>query len=398
MSRHGVRIHVYSQLKFISYTVLLSLMILEVFFYGLSLLMQKDLYYKAPSRDEFLRYLAGPVDWTVGWVPSQKQAPAGFRWAPAGEGLVTPCISLYGDSITFGSEVSPEAAWGNILTKLLGCRVDNYGVGGYGTDQAYLYFKRRQIEASDTAPVVILSHFSENIVRNITQDFALIYDESIALKPRFVTDEAGTLRLIDIPRLTPADYDTYIRDMRQLLPYEDLLPGKSTLSKRRFFFPYFLSVPYVLTYKRFYTSLLALVLHVPPWFSDLYDPSHPSRALQLTRDILVHFVQDATQHGRTPVVFVLPTARDMMYFQTRGTWSYAALLTELHKRGVERVANLGPALLAKVGHDHICQYFCTNKTVQSGHYTEQGNKVLAEVVRDTLVDLNVLPLSPRPSH
>ena len=48
------------------------------------------------------------------------------------------CLSLYGDSYTMSSDVDHVQAWGNALSELLGCRVANFGVGGYGVDQAYL--------------------------------------------------------------------------------------------------------------------------------------------------------------------------------------------------------------------------------------------------------------------
>ena len=157
----------------------------------------------------------------------------------------------------------PEFAWGNLLTARLGCRVDNYGVIGYGTDQAYLYFKYHHEHGLDRAPVVILSHLSENIVRNITQDLGFIYQMPLALKPRFVLEPSGALRLVPMPRLTPADYDAYRRDMRQFLHAEYLLPSQSVLSKRRIFFPYMITVPYLFTYKRIYASLLFYAFDVP---------------------------------------------------------------------------------------------------------------------------------------
>src|SRR5262249_41661500 len=195
-------------------TVLIALSVLEGIFYGLSRCIPKQWYYKPPTREAFLHYLTSTFDWEVGWrPPPQELSAAGYRLAPAGEGLATPCISLYGDSFTFGSEVGPEAAWGNVLTERLGCRVDNYGGPGYGTDQAYLYFRRQHQQAVDKAPVVILTHLSENIVRNITQDISFIYQFDLALKPRFVSDGAGHLRLVKMPQVAPQDYDAYVSDM-----------------------------------------------------------------------------------------------------------------------------------------------------------------------------------------
>jgi len=106
----------------------------------------------------------------LGW-PSPK-AYGGKNFDASGSRIVpafpTPgnaCVSLYGDSFTWSDEVDHEHAWGNVLSQLLGCRVANYGVGGYGADQAYLRFKHNK----DEAPIVILMIFSENIQRHVNQ-------------------------------------------------------------------------------------------------------------------------------------------------------------------------------------------------------------------------------------
>jgi hypothetical protein len=157
-----------------------------------------------------------------------------------------------------------------------------------------------------------------------------------------------------MPRLAPVDYDAYRRDMRQFLHAEYLLPSQSVLSKRRISFPYMITVPYLFTYKRIYASLLFYAFDVPPWFAELYDPAHPSQALQLTRDILLHFDTEARQDGKRPLIFVIPTARDLVYFQRTQQWSYTSLLNMLQAHGVFQAINLGPLLLAKVQDDDIC--------------------------------------------
>lgn len=372
-------------------TVLIALALLEGIFYGLSRCLPAQWYYKSPTRETFLHYLRSDIDWEIGWRPPPHElSAAGYRLAPAGEGLATPCLSLYGDSFTFGTEVAPEAAWGNVLTERLGCRVDNYGVPGYGTDQAYLYFRRQHQHVVDKAPVVILSYLSENIVRNITQDYGLLYQAELALKPRFISDAYGHLRLIEIPPIAPQDYDAYVSDMAQFLHADYLLPSKSGLSKRRMFFPYILTVPYSFTYKRFYASMLFYVFNVPPWFAELYEPTHPSQALQVTRDILINFAREAQQYGKRPLLFVLPTARDLVYFRSTGQWSYANLLTMLQGQGAAPAMNLGPQLLAKAKDGNLCDYFCTTRATKSGHYTVQGNRVLAEVVQEVVEKLGIL--------
>ena len=369
-------------------TVLVSLALLEGVFYGISRCIPAQWYYKPPTRQVFLHYLTSDIDWEVGWRPPPHElSAAGYRLAPAGEGFATPCISLYGDYFTLSSEVAPEAAWGNVLTERLGCRVDNYGVPGYGTDQAYVYFRRQHQQAVDQAPVIILSHLSENIVRNITQDYSLLYQAELALKPRFVSDGDGHLRLVKMPHVAAQDYEAYVSDMAQFLQADYLLPWQSALSKRRMFFPHILSVPSIFTYKRLYASLLLYAFDVPPWFAELYDPTHPSHALQVTRDILINFAREAQRYGKHPLIFILPTARDLLYFRSTGQWIYANLLTMLQRQDAARVINLGPQLLAKVKDGNLCAYFCTTRTTRSGHYTVQGNRVLAEVVQEVVEKL-----------
>jgi hypothetical protein len=38
----------------------------------------------------------------------------------------------------------------------------------------------------------------------------------------------------------------------------------------------------------------------------------------------------------------------------------------------------------------LCEYFCTNRTTRSGHFTVKGNRILAEVVWEVIERLGVL--------
>lgn len=366
---------------FISF--ILSLVILELGFYLISFLIPFDYYYKPPTLYQFREYLSRERNPHLGWdrAGEEQPTPEGYRFAPAGKNMSTPCISLYGDSFTWGDEVPPEAAWGNVLITLLGSRVDNYGVSGYGSDQAYLRFLYNK---NDKAQIIILSHFSENIIRNINQDRSLIYGQGILLKPRFITDGNGHITLVPIPRLNIDDYYSYVMEPRCFLFAEYLLPETSALAKRRLSFPYSYRLPYMLTYKRVYMSLMSLWFYnVPPWFTELYDPRHQSHAYQVTRDIMINFVKECAIRGKIPIILFIPTIRDIKYYKATGIWIYGSLIDSLKQEGIQ-VYNLGPLLLKKVSSDDLCRYFCTNKKTQSGHYTVEGNRILAEVVSQIL--------------
>ena len=99
-------------------------------------------------------------------------------------------ILTFGDSFTFGEEVSDDETWTYFLEKLLpGSEVINFGVHGYGHDQMLLYLREEGIKYHPD--IVILGFVSEDMERNMLsfRDYA---------KPRFVLD-GGRLVLTNTP-------------------------------------------------------------------------------------------------------------------------------------------------------------------------------------------------------
>ncbi len=382
-------------LKIISFyiiTFFLVIGLIELGAFITSFYIYPDYYYQPATIKQYENYVvaAKATQRPLGWGRIDERRPS-----PAGQGLANPLASLYGDSFTYGWDVSEDEAWGNLLTKMLHQRVDNYGMPAFGTDQAYLKFCGNK---NDAAKIVLLCHLSENICRNINQFRDLIYDDVqrpyILLKPRFTTDGQGYLTLIPTPELTMADYPDFVQHPGKYLAHEFFLPDHGPLTKKTLGFPYLVRVPYAFTYKRAYMRILLRRWQnwfPPPWYAELYDPGHPSQALPLTRDIMLNFVQEAQDRGKTPLLFVIPTMQDIDYFRTSGHWIYAPLLEGLKARGVQAY-NLGPRLLAKVpaGED-LRDYFATNKKPRDGHYTAAGNRLLAEVARDILKENGLVP-------
>lgn len=107
----------------------------------------------------------------------------GARRSPAFPSPGNERVSLYGDSFTFGLEVSDQEAWGNVLAQGLGCRVSNFGYGGYGTDQALL---RCIGNTKDSASLAILGIYVDDPLRNVNQyRYFLTGSDPLGLKPRF---------------------------------------------------------------------------------------------------------------------------------------------------------------------------------------------------------------------
>ena len=189
--------------------VIVTLLSVEIAaFVGSLYLVNRGIVYR-PHDDlsDYARYLERR-DPVLGWITvtdEDRLADDGSRYSPryAEGGLPQPCIALYGDSFVWADEVDDGQTWGERMTDALGCRVANYGVRAYGTDQAYLRF--RESGPDQRAPLVIMGYMTENIMRNVNQDFDLIYGfTKYGLKPRFRLTAQGELELVPLPTFTPS--------------------------------------------------------------------------------------------------------------------------------------------------------------------------------------------------
>lgn len=312
----------------------------------------------------------------LGWPPSQDfGAPdsgfdsSGSRRTPAfpDPRKTPPAVSAYGDSFTFGSEVDDEHAYPNVLSTLLKARVSNFGVGGYGTDQAYLRFHEN---ASDAAPVVILGHTSENILRNVNRFRALLYSsEAFGLKPRFIPTAQGRLELLPMPEGDYAAYEKWIHDPARLR-HEYFVPGGPSGIYRAAF-------PYSVTMVRtlFGNFHLRAKLAGEPWYAEFYRQDHSSGALAVTAGILKKFHDEALSRGRRPIVLFIPTGQDFLYYEKNKKWVYTPLAQKLAAEKIECI-DAGPLLWKELdGKDPRRLFNDMNR-----HYNEAGCRLLAKAV------------------
>jgi hypothetical protein len=149
-------------------------------------------------------------DWAgarVGRAPLPRERSAGVRRAVA-----------VGCSFTRGDEVSGGEAWPAALDELLpGLEVANLGVGGYGSDQALLRFRR------DGAPLapdeVWLGLVPAVSPRNVTVYWPAFahWTHSVATKPRFALEPSGELVLVPNPARDLPQVCALVREQRAFL-------------------------------------------------------------------------------------------------------------------------------------------------------------------------------------
>lgn len=336
-------------------------------------LASKDAVYRPLAPRGVAQYLQ-VRDPLLGWPSPQAFGtepvdPSGARLLPAFPQPGKACVSAYGDSFVFGDEVAAADAWSNQLALRLRCRVANYGVNGYGTDQAYLRF---QALKADESPYAVLGVFTNDIVRNVNQLRNLLAPaHEVGLKPRFDIDEHGALYLLPLPSFPTDQLEDVIRRPEHYLEDEYFVPGGPAGVVRA-------SFPYSLTILRaLWSYKLYAVLRNKSPYADFYAEQHPSRALPITKGICQKFIEEATTRNKSALVVMFPSRNDLEAFARQGSWIYQPLMDGLMREG-GAVLNLGPHLLANLhGRDAAALF-------KQLHYNEEGNRLVARALEQAL--------------
>ena len=372
--------------------VLLTLLFVEgVAFVAIRFLQSKHLAYRTPVAveggmvDSFAQYreLRDPE---LGWpFPSRygsaSLASDGSRPDPAYPRVEEhpPCLAAFGDSYTAAAEVDDAHAWSAVLSQRLGCRVANHGQGGYGSDQAYLRYRRQQ---GSLPRVVVLGHLTENVIRNVMRCRDLYsHQRHYGFKPRFVLDAAGGLELLPMPALASEhEYERLVglATPPLELPHEYFLPDGPVN-------PVVDRPPFTLALLRNRRHFaLRARLRGEPAYASFYDPAHPAGGLAITSAILERFAREARESGREPIVIVFVGVDELAYHARTGRFAYQPLRDRLAAAGVDAI-DMGPILLAHVGEGDPSPLYT------GGHYSELGNRLVADAIEARLAERGLLP-------
>ena len=320
------------------------------------------------------------VNWATE-VPDEKRYSVEIESRP---NLIFPnedsaCVSIYGDSFTFGDEVNDDEAWGNVLSGLLDCKVANYGQGGYGTDQAYLRFELN--EAADKAPVNILAIYPDNILRNLNQYRPFLagpYATWLGVKPRFII-ENEELKLIPLPSFS---YDELVKASTTpeiLFKHETFIPG-SAYGLPRYSFPYSLTIVRFVTSKKVRNYLSK----TPSWINYL-EEDHPADGLKIVNGIVGKFATVSEQRGQRPVLVIYPTASSYSYFKRTGISATQAIVDDARKLGITYL-DLHEPFANHLGERNYCELLTMPESC-TGHYNPEGNRAVAGLIKVILEEI-----------
>ena len=300
------------------------------------------------------------------------------EYAPAPPDGVTRVVSV-GDSFTFGEQISDSETYQALLERRhRSLEVLNFGVGGYGTDQALLRFRR--VAPGLGGEVAVLGILLENIGRNVNRYRPLWHPNSGATgaKPRFVltgdvlTGDAlagDALELVPLPYATRAELLASVLDGSVL---EQLAEREHWLHRPR------LGLAAHSNLARIAAGYLAYSARTPRrlWLDAEGEP------YRLTLALIQAFADEARELGfARSLVLIFPQRSDVAGLIEREDRYWAGFTDELERRGIEHIDLVGP-LAAR----HLeCEADPSQGTVWYGsHLSSVGNAVVADLVWDWL--------------
>lgn len=121
-------------------------------------------------------------------------------------------IAAFGDSFVYGNEVDTREAWPARMEALFdSVEVLNYGVGGFGLDQAFLRYHQ---DGHTLAPDVVMIGFVADDLRRLVNVYRrfIADNESPLAKPRFALGDGGALTLLPAPLPDRAAYERLLAD------------------------------------------------------------------------------------------------------------------------------------------------------------------------------------------
>jgi hypothetical protein len=297
------------------------------------------------------------------------RAPPSRTFGPkASEGKIR--IVAVGDSFTHGDEVKVEETWESELENVRkDLEVLNLGVPAYGTDQAFLRWRRDAPQFN--ADISILGIWPEDICRNLNIGrFFLNPASEYSTKPRFIL-EAGALVLVNSPVVQPADLPKFLSE-----------PETSPLLKSDYWYSERETTPKAYQHSRALRTLGSILnlLRRKTMRANLYSGTDPAGD-EITVKIAETFAKEAKEakeKGSLPLVLLIPMRDHLEGDRLYAKDGSLPLVAALKKAGLE-VLDLS-AVIAEAGEKEGMGKIY----LKSGHLTPRGNRVLAEGIAKKL--------------
>lgn len=275
-------------------------------------------------------------------------------------------IAAFGESFTYGAEVALGENWAKQLSAMEpAVEVLNYGVPGYGLDQAYLrYLKLGRRYHPD---IVLIGYMSENMARSVSvyRPFLVPEGGGIFSKPRFLL-EKGNLVLLANPLRSIDDYrklaEYPAQEFANLGQHDAHYQAKYQESRWDF-------SPTVRLIKSVKARLEPEVL---VWRNAGGMCAPETEAFQVTLAVLKTFYRQVLENGQLPVIVVFPYTYDFWRAYRQESLHYGPVLQAMKSEGLSYIDTFD-AFLPVTSPEQI-------RSLIGGHFTPKGNLIVAEDV------------------
>jgi hypothetical protein len=309
-------------------------------------------------------------DALLGWTVGPGRRSKDGLYISSREGIRSPRVDMsyadhsvsrrivtVGDSFTFGLEGPFQDTWQFQLERTLGSEFDllNFGVDGYGVDQAYLRYVR---DARPWHPALTIFGFIQHDLRRSMTVYSFISFPEWGFpfaKPRFVL-RGGKLELLNVP--LPAPSELVAKGSVADLPFITEDPGYHSTEWDS---------------HAFYASRMVrfLLSRFPRW--PVENPAlgvDPEAALNSA--ILRTFVRRAAADGSVPLVVYFPARSD---FEGNDHVAKGMVVSVLRESGVKYIDLT--ACIKQVGEEDA---FLKGRP----HYSAVGNAAVARCLLPTI--------------
>jgi hypothetical protein len=286
-------------------------------------------------------------------------------------------VAAFGDSFVYGSEVVDADAWASVVENAFpAVELLNYGVGGYGLDQALL---RYEAEGAALSPRIVLVCFVVDDVRrlvNVYQRFSSTLSGAFT-KPRFRLDAQGQLELLPSPIQD-------LQDWRPFLEQPDLVTAWGELDQ--WYEPSVYESPLydVSAVTRLLTTVWTRLDNRYLDRNRIYEGgvfNASAEAFSLQMAVFDRFERSIRAAGAQAVILFLPT-RGVLYTASQEQQpAYAPILERLRASNTpywDATEAFLPAIAA-TGMGGLFE--------PGGHYSPRGNRVVAEWLGPKLLAL-----------
>lgn len=280
-------------------------------------------------------------------------------------------LCTFGDSFTFGADVSNTDTWQEIAMRLdPHVEMLNFGVSAFGIDQAYLRYLEDGVKFK--THIAVMGFMSDDLNRSVSVFRPFVKSDTAApfSKPRYIIED-GRLVLIPNPLRSENNYKGLIRYPRFVIPRI----GKFDYFYRtQFYDGWFAFLP---SQRLLRAARNIIVPPEPPSATNtkrglLFNPA--SEAYRVTVAILDEFHRTALINGSLPLVVILPGIDDLRQFKAFGVTMYAELLKDLNARGIRYIDMVDFFRAASASGSERALFS------DSLHYSPDGNAVVARAL------------------